>query len=575
MNNPNHSDSTVTPPIFEDRSRGFLIWVAILVGVALIGYFSSSPIYRQVKVLRAHGIVIEGNAALATNNLPAVSRAVRSAIALAPWDVQVQRLAAYYCARTRQAEGVSYFEMLMKAGAATEVDRQEFARFAQNLERLDLSGQLLHELISEDPQNRTNQLLVLDQLARLGDWPKVVTGAEAMAKEFPGDAEISLLLARAYLGTGRPDVLPKTLELLGGLTKGNSKFRWAAARTLLSIQSVSAPELQAAARLLEQQQPLPISDRLAIAELQERLDPPHRTAVAEALVGAVVDTLPDDQRVSTVEWLRARRRFDLALRLVPADRARKDPGLLLARGELLADLKRWEDLDTLLTQPNLPLHRVATACLRAVQAFGIGKTDEAAFLLRDAAKASAGNPEFLQQVAVFATQMGQHPLAAEIWDGLLRNPSTTIPAAAVLLRQARNADDLEVERKVYKQLLVPLGQQPFVRFQHAYLSALFNEKLPDADSTLTLMLSQDLQSVPVRAALSLAKLRLGKPAEALTVCETGDIDWSLQEPRWRAVYAATLQANGQGPAARRIASRIPLARLKLPERVLIEGILGR
>lgn len=564
-----------SPPIFEDRSRGFLIWVAILVGIALVGYFSASPIYRQIKILRASRIVSEGNAALATNNLPAVSRAVRSAIALAPFDARVQRLAAYYCSRTRQAEGVSYFEMLMKSGTATKTDRQEFVRFAQNLERLDLSGQLLHELITEDPQNRTNQLLVLDQLARLGDWPKVVTGAEALAKEFPADAELSFLLAKAYLGTGRAEVVPKTLDLLRGLMRGTSEFRWAAARTFLVIQGVSGAELQAAARFLEQQHPLPIADRLAIAEVQERLDPAHRTAVAEALVGKLVDTLPDEQRVLTVEWLRARRQFDLGLRLVPTDRAKKDPGLLLARGELLADLKRWEELDALLKLPNLPLHGVGIACLRAVHAFGIGKVDEASFLLRNAAKASTGNPEFLQQVAGFATQMGQPALAAEIWDGLLRNPSTTIPAAAVLLRQARNADDLEVERKVYKQLLVPLGQQPFVRFQHAYLSALFSEKLPDTEATLTLMSSEDVTSVPVRAALSLTKLRLGKAAEALTVCETGDIDWSTQEPRWRAVYAATLHANGQGAAARRIASRIPVGRLKLQERVLIEGILGR
>ena len=575
MKSPNQPDSTGTPPIFEDRSRGFLIWVAILLGIALVGYFSASPIYRQVKVLRAANIVTEGNAALATNNLPAVSRAVRAAIALAPWDSRVQRLAAYYCVRTRQAEGVSYFEMLMKAGAATEVDRQEFVRFAQNLERLDLSGQLLQELISEDPQNRTNQLLVLDQLARLGDWAKVVTGAEAMGKEFPGDAEISLLLARAYLATGRPAVVPPALDLLRGLLKGKSEFRWAAARTLLGVQGLPTAELQGAARFLEQQQPLPIGDRLAVTELRERLDPTHRQALAEALVDAVANGVSNDQLVATVEWLRARRQFDLALRLVPAERAGKDSGLLLARGELLSDLKRWQDLDTLLKQPNLPLHRVGIDCLRAVHAFGIGKTDDASFLLRDAAKAATGNPEFLQQVAVFATQMGQHALAAEIWDGLLRNPSTTSPAAAVLLRQARNADDLEVERKVYKQLLVPMGQQPFVRFQHAYLSALFNEQLVDAETTLAGMLSHDLQNIPLRAALSLAKLRLGKPVEALTVCETGDIDWSTPEPRWRAIYAATLQANGQSAAARRIATRIPLDRLKLPERALLGGILGR
>jgi predicted Zn-dependent protease len=575
MNRPTNPAPTDAAPIFEDRSRRFLIVVAVLMAISVAGYFSASPAYRQVKVWRARRLVTEGNAALATNNLPAVSRAVRSAMALAPSDARVQRLAAYYCARTHQAEGVSLFELLLKSGEATEADRQEFARFAQNLERLDLSGQLLHELIAENPQSRTNQLLVLDQLARLGDWPRVVTGAEAMAREFPGDPEISLMLARAHLGTGQPAAAPKALALLRGLLATTSDYQLAAARTLLGMPGPAAADLQESARLLNGQRPVPIADRLLIAEYRERLDPAHRSAAAESLVAEGTETLPPDEKVMLIEWLRSRRHFDLAMRLVPSEQARNHPGLLLARGELLADLRRWPDLDALVKQPNLPLHRVGVDCLRAVLAFGTGKADEAAFLLRDAAKAATGNPVFLQQVAVFAQQMGQPALAAEIWDGLLRNPATTIPAAAVLLRQARGSEDLEVERKVYKQLIGPLGQQPSVRFQHAYLSALFNEQLTDAESTLAGLLAQEMTSLPLRAALALAKLRLGKPAEALTLCETGDADWSAQEPRWRAIYAATLHANGQGAAARRIASRIPVDRLKLPERVLIEAIQGR
>ncbi len=574
MSNEPAPSTSDRAPIFEDRSRTFFIVAGCLAVVVMAGWLAFNPMLRQIRVWRASRLVAAGTAALATNNLPAVSRTVRAAVGLAPTDPGVQRLAAYYCARTSQPEGFSYFELLLKSGTATMVDRQEFARFAQGLERLDLSGDLIKELIAEDPQNRTNQLLVLDQFARLGDWARVAQGAAALAQAFPNDSEIQLTLARAYLGTQDPANGKRAIDLLRGLIRDEGPMRLAALRTFASLQGPSEAELRRAATDLERHPQARINDQLLAAEVRERLEPSRRNAIALAVVDSLSGRIDDSELIPLVEWLRARKLYSQALALVPPDRARAAAGLVLARGELLADMKRWDELSTFLKQPKLPLHRVGMACLQAVLAFGTGKTDEASFLLREAAKAAIGNPIFLQQVAVFAQQMGQHALASEIWDGLLRNPATTIPAAAVLLRQARGSDDLEVERKVYKQLIGPLGQQGSVRFQHAYLSALFNEQLADAESALAGLLAKDMTSLPLRAALSLTKLRLGKPAEALTLCETGDADWSAQEPRWRAIYAATLQANGQGAAARRIASRIPVDRLKLPERVLIEAILG-
>ncbi len=552
-----------------------MIGIALLAMISVGLWMSAGPAYRKVKVWRAKRIVSEAQAALATNNMPAVSRAVRAAVELAPGVPEVQRLAGQYCARTRQPEGVSYWELLMKSGQATQADRQEFARFCQNLERLDLSGQLIQELISEDAQNRTNQVLVLDQLVRLGEWPRVVTGTEALLKAFPQDTELQFMLARAYLGTGIPANGAKAVELLRKLIAGNSSVRMAAVRTLLMVRGVTPEETRSALAVLEGQSVPSIADRLLAAETREFLDPKRRLDLAGKLVDQMPKEASAEDVVAVVEWLRARKLYESALQLVPAERARTAAGLTLARGELLADLHRWSELEALVNQPKLPVNRVALHCLRAVHAFGTGKRDEASALLREAGKFAAGNPDFVQQVAVFASQMGQPALASELWDGLLNNPGTVVPTAAILLRQARTQDNLELERKVYRQLIAPLGQQPEVRFQHAYLNGLFNERLADAESQLTALLTHDLSSVRYRAALALVKIRLGKGAEALTLCETGDIDWNAQEPRWRAVYAATLHAGGQMPAARRTASKIPIERLKAEERLLLEGILER
>lgn len=269
--------------------------------------------------------------------------------------------------------------------------------------------------------------------------------------------------------------------------------------------------------------------------------------------------------MAAVNWLRARRRADLAQKLVPPGRARTDETLLLAHCELLADQRRWSDLDALLQELKLPLNPVARASLRALHAHGTGRPEEAAGKVT----------QLLQVVAGFAEQMGQPAIAGEAWTIMLEDPLTVVPAAAVLLRQARSREDLVVEHLVYRHLLVPLGQQSEVRSQHAYLRVLFNEQVAEAETELTALVTQNLGDLRLRTALALAKLRLGKAEEALALCETGGVEWERQEPRWRAVYAAALLANQQRAAARKFALAVPLEQLKLPERALLQETLKK
>ncbi len=569
---PNPADR---PPIFEDRSRWLIPSLVGIVALVLIGMVAARPVHRRINSWRAGSFVTEGNAALATNNLPAVSRSVRAAILLAPGDPDVLHLAARYCTRMRLVDGIHYWQLFLDSGRATPEDRREFARLCQSLNRLDLSGQLIQELVSADARDRTNQLLVLDQLALLGDWKRVVTGAEAMVKEFPGDEATQLMLARAYLGTGNPQLGGRAVALLQPLMRDGSTQRQAALRTFATLTGPPPAELLKVADQLEHVPDAPLADRMMAWELRERLKPAESKTIPERALASFPPPTNATDIVTLVEWLRARRRFDLALTLVPLQQARTDSGLLLAYGELLADLHRWKDLETLLREPRLPMNRIASACLHAVLANGTGDKGEATRFLRDAFQAATGSPEMLQQIALFAVQMGQNALAIDIWTAMLQNPATVVPASAILLRYARSQDDFELERMIYRSLIVPLRDQPEVRFQHAYLNVLFNEGLVQAETTLTDLVAHDLGSARFRAALALAKLRLEKPAEALAICESANIDWRAQPARWRVIYAASLQANQQRAAARTFAATIPASELKIPERALLQSVLNR
>jgi hypothetical protein len=70
-------------------------------------------------------------------------------------------------------------------------------------------------------------------------------------------------------------------------------------------------------------------------------------------------------------------------------------------------------------------------------------------------------------------------------------------------------------------------------------------------------------------------MQLGDRPGALTVMESGGVEWDKAEPRWQAVYAAVLAANQQRSAARRMAAGIDQSRLKLLERALLDGIVSK
>ena len=560
--------------MFEDKSRWLWVGLVVFAVAVVVGLGVAKPAYRKVKAWRAVRLVAEGNEAMAAEDMTAVARIVKAAIGLSPDSPPVLRLAARYCSRAEIAEGVNYWQMLLRSGTATPQDRQEFARFAQKLERFDLSGELIDELLSRDNEDRTNRLLRLDQNALLGNWPLVVRGAEVMREKDPADPYLQYMLARAYLATREPELGPKAADLLRALAKDENPQRLPALRTLASMYGPPPDEMRRIADQLDVATNA-LADRLLAWDVRERLAPERRPEM-QAQAFAVVPASPSPaDTVTAVGWFRARRRADLAIRLVPSERAKSDGSLLLAHCELLADLQRWDDLGDLLKEPKLPLNPVAMACLRALHAHGTGREDETEAQLWRAVKNAGQVVPLLQSVAGFAGQMGRTSIVEAAWTAMLRNPLTVVPASTMLLRQARQRDDLVIERLVYRYLSVPLGQQAEVRFQHAYLNVLFDEQVAEAHADLTVLAAKDLRDVRLRMALALAKLRLGKAEEALTLCESGDIAWAKQEPRWRVVYTAALQANGQRAAARKIAAAIPTGPLKLPERALLQEILKK
>ncbi|HVY70756.1 MAG TPA: hypothetical protein VHH73_12570, partial [Verrucomicrobiae bacterium] len=146
-------------------------------------------------------------------------------------------------------------------------------------------------------------------------------------------------------------------------------------------------------------------------------------------------------------------------------------------------------------------------------------------------------------------------------------------AYAALIRLAEESRNTARLRDLIKEIAAryPEDREPVNDL--AYLDLLLQTDLPQATQKARELVEKYPHVLAFRTTLALANLR-NKEFTAARLAYSGvEVDWSLALPGWRAVYAAVLGANGLRDEARRVASAIPLDRLKVEERLLVQPFL--
>ena len=563
-------------PIFVDRSR-WLWGVALgLVAFALGAFLVSKPVYRLIKVQRARSFSATGTQALADHNLTEASRCVRAALGLAPKDPQVLRFIAQFCTKTGSAQGLGFWQQLLVSKAATTADSQEYARFAQDLGRLDLSGTVIRDLVAADPENATNQLLAIDQHVLLRNWGPAVRGAELYLQKHPKDSYASYIFARAVMAGGDTKRAGQAKEILDGLAKGTTEQRLPALRTLGGIQGLPPAEQAAIAQQLETAPGSTALDRLQAIDIRWRINPAESAQSLKAVGALLADSNEPAPTAQFVGWLRKHGGQTVVLDSIPIAKANTNEFFAMHRLEAFADLKRWSDFSAVVKNPRSPLSPVARFCATAMLEGARGDLAALTSALNSAVKAAGSNVERLQQIAVLALTEKMPEIARESAERLLADPKSALWAADFLLQLAKTRDDMVIERAVYSRLAEQLGAEMVVVAEKAYLDLLFDDDIATARAKLARLFAANSTSLAVRTILAFAELKLGKPSDALTLLDGAKVEWTQQEPRWQVIAAVVFEGNQQRAIARRLAAKIDTRLLKAPERHLLEtGVTTR
>jgi hypothetical protein len=273
-------------------------------------------------------------------------------------------------------------------------------------------------------------------------------------------------------------------------------------------------------------------------------------------------------------WLNLHQQAERVLSLFSVDRAFQDNQLLLSRLDALATLQRWNDIDGLLTHPDLTLDPSVLESFRARAAQERKSTLDAEMHWSHAIALAANDPYKLRFVANFAEQSHANGVALKAYDQLAKIPQQAVMAYRATQRLSAQGGDALIQQSAAEKIAALAPDDPNAADQLAYLNLLLGGEIDKNFTTAKTLSEKYPNRLSYRVTAALGYLRKRDPGLALAQFKGPDgappIDWSKTPPAWRAVYAATLLENEQANAAREMIATIPLDKLSPEERALIQ-----
>lgn len=548
------------------HQRWFRWFLVVAVAIAIAG-FSAKPAYRAVKQRRAERLLSETEADLAAKRYPEVAKSLRLLQSLVPGHPRMLRIGARFCSETRQAAGLTYWNLLSSVEPLSLDDSLQYIELAVLYRRTDVAGQQLAAILKT---NTTDPRVLRLGVAFLRTKPDL-PGAARLARQWlavkPEDEEAQFRLGELLVRlTNAPAGQAEGRRLLFSLAAGQGTFRDPATATLVTDPGLVRDENEHVLRLLGDR---PGTATLA-AELQLKMNPDARPVIVSNLVKKLSSETNAAVLARGVAWLADRQQLDAVLALLTPERVKGQPRLLTARIQALLENDREADALAVLDAGSPDLEKHLEHCLRAYSALRRNRPQEIPGHFDNAIQVSTNEPAKLSFIAKYAERTGQLPSALSALQQLLRFPGTQVEAARQILGLATRLDNLQAARDAARDLADILPGDGSVQILALYLDLLLERTLSTARRAELEELVKARNGPPLGwAAVALARLRAGDATGALEVFDQHP-ELAKADARTRAVYTTVLGENRQREAARGVGRGIDLTQLRTPERELVE-----
>jgi len=552
------------------RRKRRVIWGLVII-VLLGAVVAGKQGYHWVKLRRAEQFGAAGDALVKTGNLKEAATNYGAALHLNPSGYRGLIGAARLASKADRAEAVDLWERVLKLPRATTSDRQEYIELLLRTGRLSLVQKVLNPLVKPEADVRT-LLLASRYAAQTGDNARAIEFSRMAVKRIPKDGEAAYQLASVLALSTDPSQQAEARTILWKLGDEPGPYREAAVQGLARAPDLTDAEKNRVFQMLESLTPPHIENALLAADLRLQLNPDETDNIYEQTIAHWNQGQPAEL-IQLTRWLNMHQQPDRVLALATVDRAFKDNDLLLARLDALALKQRWEDIDSLLAQPDLRLDPSMLECFRARVAQERNAVIDAEMHWNRALSFAARTPSKLRFIASFAEQSHASATALKAFDQLAKFPDHSAFAYRGLERLSGRSKDLAVQRGAAERIKNLTGDNPNAAAQLAYVDLLAGKDVETNTALARKLVQEHSDRIAFRVTAALGFLRQHDPGQALEQFKgpagAPPIDWSKTPPNWRAVYAAVLVANEQANAAHEIIRTIPVDQLSPEERALI------
>lgn len=557
-----------TGPEFRDTSKRFVTLLGVFIVLVGLAYFFSRPAYKRIKAYRALGVARQGEVLLSQSRLAEAGRLAKVATEMAPDNPEVLRFAAHYCSKSGLSDGLKYWQAFIDGPAATTDDQIEYARFLLDINRLDAVAPLLSAKLAAHPDDPVWLQLETRRCRQAGQLSRAVAVATSWVNSRPNDDEALVEFGQLLVNTADPSDHDRGRRALWAVAVGHGAWRDRALDALVAMQDLSREDCIV---LLKTIGDAP-DRRFGAYTLRAKAYPDQKAAILQEVAalgtGAGTNILV---RSEAARWLAANGQTERVLDVIPLEVATKNGALLTARLEALIEIGRQAEARPYLDREDTPMEPYLANCLRAAAAKASDRPQMVTGFFEAAINASGGSPGKLLFVAEYAQRMGESRAAIDAYRRLMAWPPATYTAGQAILRLTADRRDSRIESETLKKLadFMPGNIQFFVL--SSYYGLLLGDKLGAPQRTRLEQLAHDrTNEVVFSVVLALGELRDADAGRALARLEALKLDWSKTDQRYQAVFAAALGGAQQREAARTVARRIDLEKLRPEERQLIQ-----
>jgi hypothetical protein len=594
----------LTPPeeIRGRRIRLFVFLGGIVVcvlGVAL--YFAAPSIGGAIKAWQSRRLARQAFALIEQKKWSEANAKARDAYLLRPSEPESWRAIARLASRTGQnAAALESWKKVDEEHRLTIQDRRDYAAAALFAGNLAVAASQVDFLLSQKAGSAPGDLLLAAQLAArrrdgvlaLDYTQRATTDPRAKPNELLAGAVLVLSMTKtnspryseaweSIAKLARDPANPSSLDALVFLAQQQSHApsRSPGEETPFSLGAVTAPPptsimgpVEVANALEKHPNARPYHQLLALG-----LRAQHDPALASQYVTDAVERFghgDDETLAALAAWLTSVGRADKTLQVLPLDRALQRQDLYLRYIDALAALERWNDIKDLLSSERFPLEPVLQHMYLAVARTRLGEATAATNEWQRALE-TANTPEKLLALAGYAERNHANDVADQAYSEAIRSAPKNREAYAGRLRVALASNHTAEAQAIAAEIVKVWPDDADARNQNDYLRLLLGasgEAAEAAERQAQILVAQEPFNWSARATLGLARLRLGRTADALAVFRNVRVT-GAEPPGVLAVRAAILAVTGYEEGARGDARNLGAEHLLPEERALIAPLL--